>query len=314
MAAGLYGFDETFTTWMDMGFRLMAEDGPRLRRQWLAEAPSPMYDDVSVAQPLLYMVNHALGRMLFDWGVTPVAMLGHSVGEFAAATLAGVLDFAEGMRLIRDRVEHFADTPPGGMLAVAAGVEEISDLLGGKVALAAVNARRQLLLAGDRDSLAEASRALDARGIVNRDVAARQAFHSPLVDGAVRAGLPGFRRVRLNLPRLKVYSAYTQDVLSDGEAVDPEFWASQAARTVYFAPTLDTLLDDVDCVLLEAGPGDGLSRLARRQPQVLAGRSSVMSLLPDRWRGDEVDRRSAAAARSLLCPGPVLTGAGGTGV
>jgi len=304
MAAGLYGHEETFTAWMDEAFGLMGDDGPRLRAEWLASSPSPMFDDVTVAQPLLYAVNHALGQMVLGWGVRPVALLGHSVGEVAAATLAGVIDFGDGMRLMRERIACFADTPPGGMLAVAASVEDVADLLGGRVHLAAVNGPRQVLLAGEREPLEEAARILDGRGLICRDVLARQAFHSPVVEKAVLATLPGFRQVRLRPPRLTVYSAYTQAVLTDRQATDPEFWAWQAAQTVYFHGALTKLLDDHDCVLVEAGPGNSLTQLARRQRRVVQGHSRVLPLLPDRPRGDEADRRAVDEARRRLTAPP----------
>ncbi|WP_370119287.1 acyltransferase domain-containing protein [Streptacidiphilus sp. MAP12-33] len=301
MAAGLYGHDETFSFWMDEAFRLLGPDGPRLRREWLAAHPSAAYDDVTVAQPLLFAVNHALGRTVLGWGVAPVALLGHSVGEFAAATLAGILDFADAVGLMRDRVEHFVHTPPGGMLAVAASVAEVADLLAperesGGVHLAAVNAARQLLLAGEREPLDAAARELAARGLICRDVLAKQAFHSPAVDAAVLASLPAFRAVTLRRPSIPLWSAYTRGLLTDEEALDPEFWAWQAARTVHFAPTLGALLDRHDCLLVEAGPGDSLSRLARRQPRVLGKHSTVHPLVP----GDRDDREAVTELRERL--------------
>ncbi|MEV7289261.1 acyltransferase domain-containing protein [Streptomyces sp. NPDC093252] len=302
MAAGLYGHEEAFTHWMDEAFRLLGADGPRLRRAWLAERPSPDHDDVTVAQPLLYAVGHALGRMLLEWGVRPVALLGHSVGEFAAATLAGVVDLADGVRMMRERVELFARTPPGGMLAVSAAPDEVADLLRGGVYLAAVNASRQVLLAGERAPLAGAARALHARGTVCREVPARQAFHSPVVEGAVKASLPGWRSVRLHPPRLTLYSAYTEAVLTPDQALDPEFWASQASGTVRFAPTLTALLAAHDCLLVETGPGNTLTMLARRRTPVTEGRSAVLPLLPDRHRGDGADREAAARAHAALRP------------
>ncbi|AKN74868.1 polyketide synthase [Streptomyces sp. PBH53] len=298
MAAGLYEHDSTFTFWMDEAFRLLGQDGPRLRREWLAEVPSAQYDDVTVAQPLLYAVNHALGRMVLGWGVRPAAFLGHSVGEFAAATLAGIFGFDDGIRLMRERVVHFADTPPGGMLAVAAGTEDVADLLGEEVHLAAVNAARQLLLAGEREPLDRAARELAGRGVVCRRVLARQAFHSPAVDDAVRATLHGFRTVPLRRPDAPFYSAGTGGPLPEKEALDPDFWAWQAARTVYFAPALTALLAAHDCLLLEAGPGDGLSRLARRQPRVTARHSFVQPLVP----GDRDDREAVDEVRRRLTP------------
>lgn len=310
MAAGLHGHDATFTAWMDEAFRLLGPDGARLRRQWLAPGPTPGYDDVTVAQPLLYAVGHALGRMLLEQGVRPTALFGHSVGELVAATLAGVLTFADGMRLMRERMTLFADTPPGGMLAVAASVDEVADLLGPAVHLAAVNASRQLLLAGERAPLDDAARILTDRGLVCRDVLARQAFHSPVVEDAVRASLPAWRGVPLAPPRLPLYSAYTRGPLTPDQARDPEFWARQPAETVHFAPTLTTVLDEhPGCLLVEAGPGNSLSALARRRRAVAQERCAVVPLLPDRCRGDEADVRSVEEARSLLSEPAVAAGA-----
>ncbi|MCZ9337655.1 acyltransferase domain-containing protein, partial [Streptomyces sp. TRM76130] len=93
---------------MDEAFELLGEEGERLRDAWLSHRPPDTYDDVTVAQPLLYAVGLALGRLVLSWGVRPVAMLGHSVGELVAATLAGVLDAEDGFRLMRGRIRQFA--------------------------------------------------------------------------------------------------------------------------------------------------------------------------------------------------------------
>lgn len=300
MAAGLYGHDAVFTASMDEAFALLGTDGRRLRAEWLAHTPSDAYDDVTVAQPLLYAVGHALGRMVLSWGVRPVALLGHSVGELVAATLAGGVAFEDGVRLMKDRVRQFADIPEGGMLAVAASSEEVADLLGQNVHLAAVNARRQVLLAGERATLDRTAIVLGERGIACRDARARQAFHSPLVQGAVEASMPHWRATPLRRPRLTVYSAYTRAVLTDEHALDHGFWARQPAETVYFAPTLDRLLADHDCLLVEAGPGAGLTALARRHPAVVRGRSCVIPLLPDGPGEAARDRAAAAAARERV--------------
>lgn len=299
MAAGLYGHDETFTTVMDETFALFETDGPALREEWLAERPSPLYDDVTVAQPLLYAVNHALARVVLSWGVRPAGLVGHSVGEVAAATLAGVLSLKDGVRLMRARMRQFAQTPPGGMLAVAATVEEISDLLGDDVHLAAVNATRQLLLAGESDHLERTRRTLADRGVVCRYARARQAFHSPAVAAAVTASLPDWHTVALQPPQLPLHSAYLDGPLDPGQALDPEFWARQPERTVYFAAALNRLLAEGVDVLIEAGPGAGLSALARRHRAVHAGGCRVVPLLPDS-SGAAGDRQNLADARARL--------------
>jgi acyl transferase domain-containing protein len=300
MAAGLYGHADVFTARMDEAFGFLGEAGAAIRADWLADTSSELFDDVTRAQPLLYAIDYALGGLVLSWGVEPAALLGHSVGEMAAATLAGVLDFADGLRLMRDRIEVFADTPPGGMLAVAASPEEVRPYLSGEVAVAAVNAPRQLLLAGSAGPLAEAERRLRADDFVCRPARARQAFHSPVVAEAVDRSAPAWERTALRAPLRTVYSAYREAVLSPEDARDPAFWARQPIDPVLFGPTLDRLLDDGDFLLVEAGPGQGLTALARRHPAVTSGRSAVVPLLPARPNDGTGDRRAVREAAERI--------------
>lgn len=301
MAAGLYGHIDVFTETMDQAFEILGAEGSEIREDWLSETPSPSFDDVTVAQPLLYTLGCALGRTVLSWGVEPAALLGHSVGEMVAATLAGVFDFGDGVRLMAARMKEFADTPPGGMLAVAASVAELDPFLSAEVFVAAVNAPRQVLLSGRTEPLADAARTLRAGRFVCKEVPARQAFHSPVVSAAAASSGFAFADVALKPPELTVYSAYTEGRLTAGKACDQAFWADQPAGTVLFASTLDRLLADGDFLLVEAGPGQGLTMLARRHPAVISGRSQVVALLPERGKGDAADRAAVqnAAARIL---------------
>lgn len=276
MAASLYGTADTFTRTMDEAFALMGPHGSHVREQWLAQRPPPEFDDVTVAQPLLYAVGCALGRTLVDrWG-PPDALLGHSAGEMVAATLAGVFGFADGMRLMMERLPALAATEPGGMLAVAASVRDVEPLLGGDVHLAAVNAPRQLLLAGADEPLRRAMARLKADGRTVRRVPARQAFHSPLVAAASAEAGDRWTGVALRPPSVRLYSAYDAAPLTAERACDPSFWIGQPARTVRFAEALDRLLDDGDHLLVETGPGQSLTMLARRHPRVVSGGSRVI--------------------------------------
>jgi [acyl-carrier-protein] S-malonyltransferase len=300
MAAGLYGHADVFTEVMDDAFRLLGTQGESIRSDWLHSDSPETVDDVTRAQPLLYAVDYALGRLVMSWGTEPAAMLGHSVGEMAAATLAGVFDFEAGMGLMRDRMALFADTPAGGMLAVAASAAELVPYISDEVAVAAVNARRQTLLAGLREPLADAERRLRADGFVCMAVRARQAFHSPAVRAAAANSVAGWRAIALAAPRRTVYSSYLGGILSAEAAQDPVFWARQPIETVLFGPTLDRLLGDGDYLLVEAGPGQGLSALARRHPAVTSGHSDVVGMLPAKPGGAEDDRCAVRAASQRI--------------
>jgi len=300
MAAGLYGYSDVFTDVMDAAFRLLGSDGAQIRADWLLPAPEERLDDVTRAQPLLYAVGCALGRLVESWGIEPAALLGHSVGEMVAATLAGVLEFDDAMRLMRDRMRIFADTPPGGMLAVAATPGQVAAYVSGEVAIAAVNGPRQVLLAGPTMQLAAAERRLQADGVTCLRARARQAFHSPAVADAVARSVAGWEATPLRAPCRRLYSAYLGDVMPAERACDPRFWAGQPAETVLFGPTLDRMLGHGDFLMVEVGPGQGLSALARRHPAVAAGRSAVTAMLPVRAGDPDDDRRAVSSAAEMI--------------
>ncbi|GAA3343098.1 hypothetical protein GCM10020358_40490 [Amorphoplanes nipponensis] len=296
MAAGLYRACPVFTAAVDEVLNCFGPAASGLRADWLADRPRVGIDDVSRAQPLLFAVNYALGRMVLDWGVRPAALLGHSVGEVAAATLAGVFRVADAARLLADRVEQAARAPAGGMLAVAASVAEVRPHLAPGVAVGAVNAPRQTMLAGLDAALAETTRRLHAAGLVCRRLGSSVAFHSPAAAHLVDEALPGLARMTLREPLLPLWSAYTTRPLTADTARDPGFWAGHAATPVRFWPTLDRLLGAGDALLVDASPGQSLAAAARRHPAVAAGRSAVVGLLPARRGRDEADRAATMAA------------------
>lgn len=299
MATGLYGRFRRFTSTMDEAFELLGADGTHLRNDWLA-GDSETLDDVTRAQPLLYAVDYALGGLLISWGLEPAVMIGHSVGELAAATLAGVFTFADGIRLMRDRMENFADTQPGGMLAVAASANELARYVVGQVAVAAVNASRQTLLAGAREELASVRSRLETAGFTCMTVKARQAFHSPVVADAADRSTGAWQSVQLSEPVRAIHSTILAGALTPESATDPVFWAQQPVRPVLFWPTLDQLLRSGKFLLIEAGPGRGLSTIARTHPALKSGRSGVISLLPARPGEKSADLQSICAAAQRI--------------
>jgi [acyl-carrier-protein] S-malonyltransferase len=282
MAVGLYRADPAFAAHVDRVLGLWGAEGRAVRRDWLAADPVVPLDDLRRAQPLLFAVDWALGRTVLDWGVRPDALLGHSVGEVAAAALAGVFDLDDAAAVMADRIRHLADTPPGGMLAVAAPPAEVEPLLGSEVVIGAVNGPRQVVVAGAREPLAAARERLRGAGFVCRQARTLSAFHSPVVAHASALSLPLLQNLRLREPTLPLYSGYTADLLSADQAVDPEFWAGQPAAPVFFAAALDRVLAAGPTLLIEAGPGQGLTMLAKRHRAVAAGASAAVALLPAR--------------------------------
>ncbi|EDY42528.2 acyltransferase domain-containing protein [Streptomyces sp. SPB074] len=300
MAAGLYGHEPVFGAAMDDFFAAAGAEGEALRRDWLAEHPGTDIDHVTRSQPLLFAVGHALGRMVLGRGLRPAVLLGHSIGEMAAATLAGVFRPRDATDLVLDRVRRLAGAAPGGMVAVAASAAEVAPYLRGQVVVGAVNAPRQTVLAGPDKPLGETGRLLRAAGFVCRRVPSLSPFHSPVLEPACRGAAERFAAVERRMPSVPVRSAYTAAPLTRAEIGDPGFWARQPVAPVLFWPALDALLGSGDHLLVEVGPGQGLSAVARRHPAVRRGTSAVVSLLPARPGTPEADRAALDAALRRL--------------
>ncbi|MGW8886161.1 acyltransferase domain-containing protein [Streptomyces sp. NPDC055749] len=309
MAAGLHGGREEFTAPMDEFFDRLGERGAWLRAEWLRPAPNPAMDDAAVAQPLLLAVGHALGRAVSASGGGLDLLLGHSVGELAAACLAGVFDADDVGALAAARSRVLTDGGHGGMLAVSGTPEELSPHLGPGVAVAAVNGPRQTVLAGPANALADTERRLRGSGRIVRALRSGHAFHSPAMEStALRFG-EALAAFGPRAPRagVTVVSSRTGVAVTAGQARDPHFWGGQLAAPVLYWSALRHLLDTwgrrPGLLLLDGSADGSLGAPARHHPAVREGASEVVPLLArGRDCGGPEDERVFAEALNRLVP------------
>jgi len=305
MAAGLYRRQPEFTARADALFGLLGPAGDRLARQWLRPAPNPAIGDAAVAQPLLLITGYALGSAVGATAQPPDLLLGHSVGELAAACLAGVFSPADLAAVVADRASTLGREGRGGMLAVAAAPGDLDGLLEAGVAVAAVNGPRQLVLAGPGPGLVATTTRLRAAGVTVRSLRSDQAFHSAAMRQAADRFRAGLSRLKLSVPHTTVISARTAAPVTPAQAVDPAFWADQLALPVYYWPALRSLLDghgtQPGLVLLDASADRSLSAAARRHPAVRGGASVIVPLLgPAPEAGGPTDATAFATAIESL--------------
>jgi len=288
MGVQLYGREPVFTSTMD-GF--FAEYGPDLKDEWLTASPRLPIGAAERGQPLLFAVDYAMSATITAWGTTPAALIGHSVGEFAAATVAGVVGVDEAARHLAARTTLYREAEPGGLLAVAASRDAIAGHLPPGVTIGVANGPRQTMVAGPEAALQRAEKQLRAEGYrpVRADIPVP--FHSPAMAGVAEQCAKALRDVALRPPRIPLYSTRTGRPLTPDEAVDPEFWAGQLTTPVLFGDALDRLLADGDFLLVEVGPGRALTTVARQHPAVRAGRSAAVSALPARQAPPGGERR-----------------------
>ncbi|MEU4349019.1 acyltransferase domain-containing protein [Streptomyces sp. NPDC023838] len=304
MAAGLYGRQPEFTARMDEFLAAAGGTGTRLAEQWLRPAPNPEMDTAEVAQPLLLAVGHALGRAVGAAGRPPHLLLGHSVGELAAACLAGVYRAADLAAVAAARSRALHGSGLGGMLAVAAAPHDLPGDLG-PVSVAAVNGPRQTVLSGPLAPLETAHARLRASGRTVRALRSGHAFHSPSMTEAARRFGRELARLRPGVPHTTVISSRTAEPVTPAQARDASFWADQLALPVRYWPALKAILDaegtEPGLLLLDAGTDRTLSAPARHHPAVRGGASLIVPLLaPARETGGPADLTAFEEALTVL--------------
>lgn len=216
------------------------------------------------AQPLLLLLQLGLLRLWESWGVRPTVVLGHSVGEFAAAVAAEVMSAPDAVRLIVARGRLMDEAcEPGGMAAVqasAAATEQLIRECGGRLVVAAYNAPQRVTVSGDVDALQRLLALCEARQVAALALPVERAFHSPAMEPARRAYAAVFKNVTLHEPRLTFLSTVT-GTAATGEIATPEYWLRQIAAPVNFAAAVSLLPECQVGVAVEIGPSAPLCGL-----------------------------------------------------
>jgi amino acid adenylation domain-containing protein len=283
MAAGLYAGEPLFRELVDEGAEhLRPELGLDLRELLFpaagtedAEEAGRRLNRTALAQPALFVVEHALARLLLHWGIRPQAMLGHSLGEIVAATIAGVLSYADGLAMVAARGRLMEELPGGAMVAVPLPPEEAAAYLDGDLSLAAINGPRAVSVSGSEEACEGLLGRLEKAGVEGRLLHVSHAFHSLAMDSAVAPFAERVKSLRLSPPEIPFLSNVTGTWITPKQATDPAYWGRHLRAPVRFADGLTELLGDSSRLLLEVGPGHTLATLARTFP----GRPAAISSL-----------------------------------
>jgi len=221
----------------------------------------------AVAQPLLFIVEYALARQLMAWGIQPESMIGHSIGEYVAACLAGVMTLADALRLVARRGQLMQEMPTGSMLSVSLPADRLTAELAtadtNDLSLAANNAPNLCVVSGTTEAITALSARLSAQGIENRLLHTSHAFHSFMMEPMLAAFEAEVAKTPLSAPTIPYVSNVTGTWITDAEATSPSYWAQHLRGTVQFAAGVHTLLEDPRRVFVEVGPGRTLCTFVR---------------------------------------------------
>lgn len=324
MGALLYQHNKAFRESFDAGCEIIkASEGFDLRSILLGTDHQDIGLDIhqtKVAQPALFLLEYGLGSYLGAHGVEPDFMIGHSIGEFAAATLAGVFSFEDAVSAVARRGSLMQSMPPGAMLVVKAERDTVTQLIqdyAGShstghtdkgISLAAVNGPAICVVAGPTEAIDELEPQLAAGNIKCRRLQTSHAFHSPMMDPI----LPEFRNMMAGLslgePGIPIYSTHTGQLLTAEQAQSPDYWANQLRQPVYFSEALTQAITQTTAenahaavVLLEAGPGNSLATLASMHSDLAI--DAAIAMLPDSGATDDTPCHLTNALGALWARG-----------
>ncbi|HEY0737423.1 MAG TPA: amino acid adenylation domain-containing protein [Herpetosiphonaceae bacterium] len=237
-------------------------------------AAEAQLNETWLTQPALFVIEYALARLWQAWGVEPQAMIGHSIGEYVAACLAGVFSLEDALKVVAARGRLIQRCPAGAMLSITCSVQDRPPLPD-DVSIAAVNGTHAIVVAGPSPAIDALQQRLADQGIDHRRLRTSHAFHSAMMNDILESFTEQMRQVTLNPPRIPFLSNLTGTWITAEEATDPAYWARHLRSAVLFADGLDRLFDASRRVFLEVGPGVTLSTFARRHP----GRGSQHTIL-----------------------------------
>jgi acyl transferase domain-containing protein/acyl carrier protein len=247
-----------------------------LRRDPEAGEELGQLSEIRTLHPALFVIEYALARLLMSWGLEPRAMLGYSLGEYVAACLSGVFSLGDALRLMAIRGRWLDELPEGAMVAVPLAEAEIRPMLGDQLALAANNGPGGVVVSGPTAEIAELEARLTLREVVSWRLRSTRAFHSHHLDPVAGRVAALVSTMRLRAPRVPFFSCVSGTWIRPEEATDPEYWARHLCHTVRFSESVQVLLGETAQVLLEVGPGRGLTSFVRLHEGCDATRAALV--------------------------------------
>jgi amino acid adenylation domain-containing protein len=232
----------------------------------------------ALTQPALFVIEYALAKLWMSWGIAPAAMIGHSVGEYVAGCLAGVFQLEDALSLVARRGALVQAQPGGTMLIVRQAEREVLPLLTPELGIAAVNSPNLCVVSGPYSAVESLEKILETRGIATKRLQTSHAFHSAMMDPVLEPFGALLKKVPLREPQIPYVSNVTANWITAKEATNPGYWAGHVRQTVRFAEGVAKLMEEPRNILLEAGPGQTLSTLARQHPAKRAEQNVFASL------------------------------------
>ncbi|MEH1767276.1 MAG: beta-ketoacyl synthase N-terminal-like domain-containing protein [Nostoc sp.] len=234
----------------------------------LLESATQKLQQTALTQSALFVIEYALAQLWMEWGVHPEAMIGHSIGEYVAATIAGVFSLEDALAIVAKRGQLMQQLPTGSMLAIPLPAQDVQSLLHtgdrASVEIAAINSPSSCVVSGSVDAIATLQKQLSSQEIECRLLHISHGFHSVMMEPILEPFVQTVKKVKLNPPRIRFISNVTGTWITDEQATNPTYWGQHLRQTVRFSDGISQLLQQFEGVFLEVGPGRTLSTLTRQ--------------------------------------------------
>lgn len=302
MGRALYETEAVYRQTVDECARLLQEVLSVDVRTVLFEGSGEQLQQTQWAQPALFVTEYALTEQLRAWGIEPEGLLGHSIGEWVAATLAGVFRLEDALRLVALRGQLMQRMEPGAMLSVALAEVEMEQRIArqqqelGLVEVSAVNGATQIVVGGKLDAIERWAAQLNSEGVWTKRLQTSHAYHTWLMDEAVAEFVAAVAKVEKRTPRLNMISGVSGRWLTSAEAQSAQYWGRQMRERVRFADGVKELLGESGRIVVEVGPGNALAQLVRAQGHKV----EVISLLAARGVESETEAVLRGVAKLWL--------------
>ncbi|UFZ03300.1 SDR family NAD(P)-dependent oxidoreductase [Bradyrhizobium ontarionense] len=268
MSLGLYEHEPVFRRELDRSAELFEPHlGIDLRsllfpsEEQAAEAASRLTDTL-FAQAAIFAVSYSTAQLWASYGVKPVAMIGHSIGELVAACIAGVFSLDAAVQIVATRGRLMQDLPKGGMLAVALSSDDIKGYLNDNLSIAAINGPSLCAVSGPLDAISDLETVIRSNDIFCQRLRTSHAFHSAMMQAMVEPFVEVMGSVPLKAPSIPFISNVTGGWITEQEATDPRYWGRHLREAVNFAAGIEEMTRTYPGVLIEVGPGGALAQLA----------------------------------------------------
>jgi len=228
------------------------------------EEASRRINQTAVTQPAIFVIEYALARQWMAWGIRPAALVGHSIGEYVAAVLAGAFTLEEALALLAERARLMQELPSGAMLAVRSDAATLQSLLPPGAEIAAINSPKLSVVSGPSEIIEALRHDLETRQIPSQPLATSHAFHSAVMDQIAEPFTAVAARLAALEPQIPWVSTRTGRWMTVADLSDSSYWARQLREPVQFAAAMGTIREAGHVLFLECGPGQALTQLARQ--------------------------------------------------